>query len=110
MIIFKIRIFKLSDIDQGIYKHVIQKKYEFLACLKKVIQRKGKKSHFCVSRTTLCRKILKLACKIFFGKVFSYKIRFAVEKKKQTKFGAISILLVAINKMLVIQFSYMEIV
>ena len=35
MIIFIIRIFKLSVIYQGVCKRTIQKKYAFLACLKK---------------------------------------------------------------------------
>ena len=42
MINFKIRNFKLSDIDQGIYN--IQKEYDILACLKLKLSREtGKK-------------------------------------------------------------------
>ena len=41
-------------INQVIHKHAIQNNWEFLACLKKVITRKGKKSNIIVSRTMLC--------------------------------------------------------
>ena len=71
MIIFKIRIFELSDVDQDIYEHIIQRKYEFLPCLKKVIRRNGKNPIFYVSRTTLCRQKIK-TCML--------KFLFAVEK------------------------------
>ena len=66
MIIFKIRIFKLSDIGQGIYKHVIKNKSEFLACLKKVIQRNGKNPIFMYTELRYADKKLKFACKYFF--------------------------------------------
>ena len=86
MIILNLWIFKLSDIDQGIHKHAIQKKYEFSAFLKKKLNEK-KKSNIIVSRTTLrTRKIKFCMQKNSFGKcLFAYKIRFALEKKN---FGA----------------------
>ena len=68
MIIFKIRIFKLSDIDQGIYKHVIQKKYEFLACLKKVLQRKRKKILFLCIQDYVMQKNIETCMQNFFWK------------------------------------------
>ena len=40
-------------IDQGIYKHVIQTKYEFSASLKIVFNPKEKTSNISVSRTTV---------------------------------------------------------
>ena len=46
MIISKIRIFKLPDIDQGIQKLAIQKNEESRAFLKNVIKRKGKKIQY----------------------------------------------------------------
>ena len=59
-------------------------------------------------------KKLNFACKIFFSKkcLFEYENHFAVEKNKKN-LGAISkkkIFVVAIKKMLVIQFPYMKIV
>ena len=54
MVIFKINLFYLSDYDQGIHKHAIRKKIETQCFWKKNITINGKKSTFCVSRTTLC--------------------------------------------------------
>ena len=45
-------------------------KQEFLACLKKVIQRNGKNSNFCVSWTTLVNQKIKICLQIFFWKMF----------------------------------------
>ena len=44
MNICKNRVFKLSDLEQGIHKETIQMTDEFLPFLKKVIERKGKKN------------------------------------------------------------------
>ena len=38
-------MFRLSEINQGIYKHAIQKKYELLAFLKKSYIQKRKKNY-----------------------------------------------------------------
>ena len=46
MIILNFWIFKISDIDQGIHEHPIQKKYAFSAFLKKKIKWKENKSQF----------------------------------------------------------------
>ena len=63
MIISKIRIFKLPDIDQGIHKHVIQKKEEFLAFLKKVMKKKEKKNPILVyPGLQYTRKKINFAC------------------------------------------------
>ena len=69
MIIFEIRIFKLSDIDQGIYKHAMQKKKEFLACLKKLSSGTGKNPIFVYLGLRYAEKKLKFACN-FFWKMF----------------------------------------
>ena len=83
MIISNFRVFKLSDIDQGVQKHPIQKKWQFSARLKKKLSEKKIKTNFIVSRTTLCtQKKYILHAKIFFKKcLFAHDIRFAVEKK-----------------------------
>ena len=71
MIIFKYRIFKISDINQGKYKHAIQKKKEFLVCLKKVIQRNEKKNPiFVYPRLRYADKKIKLCMQNFFWKIF----------------------------------------
>ena len=73
MIIFKISSFKLSDIDQGINKHALQKKWEFSAFLKKLLFcEKEKKSNNSVSKNTLCTQKIKFCKKIFFPKMFVY--------------------------------------
>ena len=43
MIIFKMWLYKLSDIDRGTHKHAIRNKYEFLAFLKKKLFRETEK-------------------------------------------------------------------
>ena len=46
IIILNFGFFKLSDIDQGVHQHSIQKKKEFSAFLKKKIKWKESKSQF----------------------------------------------------------------
>ena len=85
MIVFKIRICKLSDIDQGIYKHATQKKTGFFSVFEKIYRDKMKKQiKFSISRTTLCRQKRKIARKNFFNEkyLFEYKIRFVLETKR----------------------------
>ena len=79
------------------------------------MKRKGKKIPILVyPRLRYTHKKLNFACKIFFFEkcLFEYENQFAVGKKNTKKFlGAISkILEIAVKKMLVIQFPYMEIV
>ena len=59
-----------------------EKKQEFLACLKKFIQRKGKKSNFCASCSTLCKQKNQNLHAKFFGKL-STKIDWGGKKTKQ---------------------------
>ena len=48
------------------------------------MQRNGKESNVCVSRTTLSRKKNKICMQLFIEIwLFGYKFRFAVEKQKQ---------------------------
>ena len=56
MVIFKIRNFKLSDINQGII-NMPYKKIGVFSHFEKSYPEKRKKSKFCVSRATLFRKI-----------------------------------------------------
>ena len=70
MILFKIWLFKLSDIDQGIHKDDIQKKQKFCAFWRKLL---GEKEN---SLTLLC---LGLQC-FFWKGLCDFKIQFAVEK------------------------------
>ena len=102
MIISKIWIFKLPDIDQGIQKHVIQKKEEFSAFLKKVMKRKWKKSNNSITRTTLYTQKIKFCVQNFFSKNVCLNTKISLRLKKK--------FLEAISKILVIQFPYMEIV
>ena len=89
---FKIRIFKLSDFDQGIIKHAIQTKYEFLVCLKKVIQKNGKKVQFlCIQDYVMQKKKTKFCKQKFFLENVSLSTKFGLRVKKS--FGAISILI-----------------
>ena len=82
------------------------------------MKRKGKKSNISISRTTLYTQKNKFCMQFSFFKkcLFEYKNQFAVEKKTQKIFGGNfkitcrQIFVVAIKKMLVIQFPYMEIV
>ena len=77
--------------------------YKFLAFLKKVIQRNGKKFNFCVSRTTLCtHKKICMQDFVLENVFFVYKTRFAAERKNKKK------ILLSQSKKLVIQFQYME--
>ena len=47
-------IFKLSDIDQGIYTHPIQKKRIFSVFEEKKLGQNKLKANIIVTRTTLC--------------------------------------------------------
>ena len=91
MIILNFGIFKLSDIDQGVHQHLIQKKKEFSAFLKKKLSEKKVKANFIASRTTLCTQNIKFCMqKFFFEKcLFAYENRFAVEKIFGPIFGPI---------------------
>ena len=63
--------------------------------------------NFCLTKTALCIPENKF-CVLFFEKcLFDLKVRFAVEKEEKF-FGVVSIFIVAIKKMLVIQFLYMK--
>ena len=63
-------------------KSHINKPYTGNMLLKKIIERKGKKINFSVSRITLFSQKIVFACKNCFGKcLFEYKVRFAVEKQ-----------------------------
>ena len=92
------------------------KKIGVLSVFEKVIQRNGKKSNFCVSRTTFETQKFKFCMQKLFLENACLSTKFVlVLKKKQKIFGAISKLLRkifvdAIKKMLVIKFRYMEIV
>ena len=84
------------------------------AFLKNVIKRKGKKSNVSISRTNLYSQKNKF-CMQFFSKnvFFEYEKHFAVEKKHKKKIGGnfknvLKKIVVAIKRMLVIQFPYME--
>ena len=85
MIILNFGIFKLSDIDQGVHQHPIQKKKEFSAFLKKKLSEKKVKANFIASRTTLCTQNIKFCMQNFFFEkcLFAYENRFAVEKKQK---------------------------
>ena len=118
MIISEIWIFYLPDFDQGIQKHVIQKKRGVLSVFEKSYEEKRKKNPILVyPGLRYTHKKLNFACKIFFSKnvCLNTKINLRLEKKHEKFLGAISkilrkIFVVAIKKMLVIQFPYMEIV
>ena len=69
------RIFKLSDIDQGIHKHAIQINRNFY-CFWKKIKWKKSKAKIIVSRTTLCTQKIKLCMQ----KKFFRKMLFCVQK------------------------------
>ena len=81
-------IFILSDIDQGIHKHALQKKYEFSGFLKKKLSEK-KKANIIVYRTTLCTPKFKFCMRNFF---FSENVclctKFDLRLKKSKSFGA----------------------
>ena len=92
VIILNVWIFKLSDIDQGIYKH--PHTYEigiFSVFEEKIWSQKKIKANIIVSRTTLCTQKIKFCMhKNFFEKcLFAYEIRFAVEKKNKKFLGQI---------------------
>ena len=88
MIIFKIRIFKLPDIDQGIHKHAIEKKEKFLKIFKKNITRKAKKNPILVNPGLryIHKKIKFLHTKkFFFQKLFFFSTKFVLRLKKKIK-------------------------
>ena len=87
MIILHFGIFKLSDIDQGIHQHPIQKKKEFSAFLKKKISEKKVKANFIASRTTLCTQNIKFCMQNFFFRKLFVCVRKSIcgWKKKQKK-------------------------
>ena len=109
MNIFKTRKFKLSDTDQSIFKTAIQKP-EFLASLKKLSRETGKKSNFCVS--TLCRQKIKIA--YFENGSLSQKLNLRLKQNLDKKWESFNFTRKTFccrhQKMLVIQFSYIEIV
>ena len=88
MVIFKISIFKLQDCDQGIYKHAMQNKWEFLACLKKNCQEKQKKTVFVypvlryAQKTKLCKQFFRDTVNVCFVKSFYLNLK----KKKLVQF------------------------
>ena len=90
------------------------KKRGVLSVFEKNYEEKGKKSNISISRTTLYTQKIKFCMQNFFFKkcLFEYVNQFAVEKKTQKIFGGNfkKNFVVAIKKMLVIQFPYMEIV
>ena len=97
VIILNFLIFKLSDIDQGIYKHPIQMKMGIFSVFEeKKLSQKKIKANIIVTRTTLCtQKKINFACKNFFFEqcLFAYEIRFAVEKKTKSFWARFSKLL-----------------
>ena len=71
LIFFLNWIFKLSKIDQGIYKHAIQQKTRDFSLFKKVILRNEKKNPIFVHRgLRYANKKLKVCMQIFFWKMF----------------------------------------
>ena len=89
MIILNFGIFKLSDIDQGVHQHPIQKKKEFSAFLKKKLSEKKVKANFIASRTTLCTQNIKFCMQIFFSKNVCLRttIDLRLKKKNEKIFG-----------------------
>ena len=77
MVIFKIRIFKLSDINQGIYKHAIENKLEFE---KNYPEKRKKILILCIQDYTLCSK-KNLHAKFFLKSVCLSK-KFDLQLKK----------------------------
>ena len=63
MIIFKIWIFNLSDINQGIHEHAIENKLEFLAFWKKLLGEKEKNPILVYPGLRYAHKALNLAWK-----------------------------------------------
>ena len=115
MIISKIWIFKLPDIDQGIQKYAIQKTRSLEHFWKKLSREKEKNIILVYPGLRYTHKKLNFDCKIFFFKkcLFEYENHFAV-KKHNNFLRAISKTKKRFcchhKKMLVIQFPYMEIV
>ena len=82
MIILNFGIFKLSDIDQGVHQHLIQKKKEFSAFLKKKLSEKKVKANFIASRTTLCTQNIKFCMQKFFSKNVCLRTKIDLRLKK----------------------------
>ena len=109
--ILKIRFFSLPDINQGIHKQAIQNKLEFYALLKK-LRGKKEKSKISIFRTTLCKQKTKFYASKKLNVCSSTKFVLRLKKPKNNSV-AISEFLekffdIAIKKVLVIQFLYME--
>ena len=86
MIILNLWTFKLSDIDQGIHKHAIQKKKESSAFLKKKIWVKRKKLRLSYPGLRYAHKKLVFACKkIFFSENVCLRTKFDLRLKKNKK-------------------------
>ena len=86
MIILNFGIFKLSDIDQGVHQHPVQKKKEFSAFLKKKLSEKKVKANFIASRTTLCTQNIKFCMqKFFFSKNVCLRTKIDLRLRKKTK-------------------------
>ena len=112
MIIFKIRVFNLSDIDQDIGNHAIQRKKWVFSLFEKNFPKKWKNIQFlCIY--VMLTKNLKNACKIFFLEIFCLRKKSICGWRKKKFWGIFNItwkfFVVAIKKMLVIQFSFKKI-
>ena len=86
MIIFKIWIFKLPDIDQSIQKRAIEKKRSLEHFWKMLSREKEKKSNIGISRTTLYAQKIKFCMQnYFFQKTFVWVRKPFCGWKKNTK-------------------------
>ena len=100
------------------YINISYKNTRVLACLKNIPEKRMKNPIFVYPGLSYADKKLKFVCKIvFFFEMLVWVLKWICgwKKKKQNKFGPISKLLgknfvVATKKMLVIQFSFIEIV
>ena len=94
MITIRNRIFNLSDIDQGIYKHAIQIKTGVFSLFKKIIQGNGKKIQFlCIEYYIMHTKKVNLHAKFFLSENVCLSTKIDLQFKKIKNFGSISILL-----------------
>ena len=103
IIILKFRIFKISDIDQGI--NTQNKRNRIFQGLKKFKWKENKSQFYRIQDYVMHTKILNFACKNFFSKNVCLRTKFDLQLKITWK-----IYCVAIKKMPVIQFPYMGIV
>ena len=85
MIVSKIWIFKLPDIDQAYKNMSYKRKRSFKRFWKKYEEKRKKNSILVYLGLRYTHKILKFACKIFFFKkcLFEYENQFAVEKTQK---------------------------